>query len=207
MKTGIRVLIAMVCLLACSAAAQGQYIVRVEEDWELHVIQPDPMIDAPQISTMMLPFGSDSSILFQVDLNHASLPTFSRGGMQVRVCDDDYVIESERILSNVLLCNDAETVSWTQVLAKKNDHSGYIFGVTNGHSATLGAFGGADCFVGISNSQAGSFTLDLYHHEHSLANSCVTFASNRVGWLRLKKVRVYFTSGQVIENSMNLDVN
>ena len=44
------------CLFFCPTG-WTQEIIRIEEDWELHVSQPDEQLDAPQITTMMFPVG------------------------------------------------------------------------------------------------------------------------------------------------------
>ena len=196
------------CLLACilySTTAIGQETVRIEEDWELHVLQPDAQIDAPQIAMTMVPFGNLSDLLFQVDLNHATSPSFSAGGIQVRVAFDDDVFDTKRFLEGVRLTQSSETVSWTQIVQKSAD--GYYFGVANGASTSLGSFGGDASFIHVPNSQTGVVSLNAYDANLSLQNSGVTYAGNRVAWLRLKKLRLFNSLGQSAEWTLNSDVN
>lgn len=183
--------------------AGAQNIVRIEEDWELQVSQPDAQIDAPQITTTMAPFGDASETIFQVDLNHASWPNFASGGVQVRICDDTTCSSQKRFLDDIRLSHASETVQWTQVIQKVTN--GFYFGLKNGNGDTFGDFGGDTSFVFISNADTGASSLELYRHEDSLSNSGVTFAGNRVGWLRLKKLRLYNSANQVTEWTLNAD--
>ena len=200
-KTSATLLLAAVA--STSSLAIAQEIVRIEEDWELHVSQPDSQIDAPQITTTIAPFGDTSETIFQVDLNHASWPSFSSGGLQIRICDDTTCSSQKRFLDDTRLSHPSETVLWTQVVQKVTN--GFYFGIKDGSSDTFGSFGGNSSFVFISNADAGASNLELYRHEDSLSNSGVTFASNRVGWLRLKKLRLYNSVGQVSEWTLNAD--
>ena len=196
-------------VLACAlawmpAVCMGQAIVRVEEDWELRVVQPDPQIDAPQVTTCMLPFGSDSDILFQLDLNHASTPSYSAGGLQLRICDEEACYSSVRLLSGIKLNQPSETLSWTQVV--QQTPSGFLFGIINGSSASFGALAGPADVAYITAEQAGTTTLNAYDAQLSLENSEITFASNRIGWLKLRHVRIYYANGQMVHLPVNADI-
>lgn len=197
-------LVALVAALLSVTSVQAQSLIRVEEDWELRVVDPDTQIDAPQVTTTMVPFGGLSEILFQVDINHASFPSFSSGGVQVRICDDDVCLTSKRLAAGLELSQQEETLTWTQVIQKANN--GYYFGVINGTSSSFGGFGGDTAFTFISNSDAGIVSLNAYDARDSLENSGATYSGNRVGWLRLKKLRVVNSYGQVTEWEFNSDV-
>lgn len=58
------------------AVAQQPTLDRIEEDWELVVGDPDPEIDAPQVTTSMIPFSATPDLHLQVNLNR---PTPKRG--------------------------------------------------------------------------------------------------------------------------------
>src|SRR5690606_37881515 len=91
-----------------ASSSPAQSIVRIEEDWELHVVQPDVQMDAPQIRTTLLPFGDASDLLFQIDINHASFPSFQSGGLQIRVCTNDECLAEERLFPEERLNTTAE---------------------------------------------------------------------------------------------------
>ncbi len=186
-------------------SASAQEIVRIEEDWELKISHPDTQVEAPQVMTTMLPFGSDSDVLFQVDINHGSVPEYSVGGMQVRICDDVYLIHDRRIKEGLVLDHSEETVSWTAVVNKTV--YGFNFGLINGSSSSWGSFGGSETFTWVDFQNAGTTSLQSYHHAHSIANSGVSFARNRVEHLRLKAVRIYFGDGTSSRVSVDKDID
>ncbi len=187
-----------------SASLSAQDIVRIEEDWELHVQQPDDQIDAPQVSTMMLPAGGNSDLLFQVHLNHSRAPDFTPGGFQVRAAWDTETISQWRSNTRQRFTDTAETVTWTQVV--KQTQNGFSFGVQNGQSTSWGVFGGPSNSISISHEDAGTSTLNHYSIGDSLDNSGASYAANRVGWLKLKRVRLTTSHGQTIEMVVNEQV-
>lgn len=194
-----------VTALLCCAQPQAwadQTVLRIEEDWELHIQTPDEHLNAPQVTTTMKPFGSASDVFFQVHLNHASVPTYAAGGLQVAAFNDADCVDQQRILDGVKLNQQSEQVRWTQVLIQ--DEQGIHFGVVTGSGASWGHFGGAATFVHMSSSAG---TLANYSIQQSAENSGVTYAGNRVERLRLTKVRFFFASGDVVETSVNLDAN
>ncbi len=190
-------------LLQGPGVTHGQSIERIEEDWELHVLQPDAQLDAPQVTMTMLPF--DSNVYLQIDWNHATYPEFSRGGFQVRACTDTTCLTSTRVQEGTVLSHAAEIVSWTQVVQRVE--GGFLFGIENGTSTSFGNFGGPSTFVAISDSQSGAPSLNAYNPSDSAENSGVTFARNRVAWLRFKKARVFLSTGDVLEWTFNTDLD
>jgi hypothetical protein len=193
-----------VCIFSLGATAQ-QTAVRVEEDWQLHVMQPDEQLDAPQVTTTMIPFSSCDNLLLQVDLNHATAPSFSNGGLQVRACIETNCLAQVRLFSDVRLKHESEVINWTQFV--QQEQGGFQFGISRGSSETWGDFGGEPTFVSVSHSDSnGSLSLAGYDPQRSIDNSAATYASNRVGYLRLVKVRVYSSNGSVAEWTLNQDV-
>lgn len=194
----------LVSLAAHTAPAQIS-VVRVEEDWQLHVTQPEMQLDAPQVTTTMIPFSSQPDLLLQVDLNHGTHPSFTNGGIQIRASINDECTAQARSLTDERLHHDFETVDWTQVVALTE--GGFYFGIIDGSSETWGTFGGSSTFISVPSSIVGeNLSLDDYSPQHSLSNSGVTYASNRVGHLRLKKMRVHLSNGYVSEFVLNHDV-
>lgn len=191
--------------LATHAAPAQTNVVRIEEDWQLHVTQPDVQLDAPQLTTTMIPFAWQPDLLLQVDLNHGTHPSFSNGGMQIRASIEEECIAHERLFSDERLQHDFETVDWTQVVGLTE--SGFYFGIINGSSETWGAFGGSSATVSVAASMVGgNLSLDGYAPQHSLSHSGVTYAGNRIGHLRLKKIRIHLSNGYTSEFALNQDV-
>jgi hypothetical protein len=205
MKPLLCKILAVFGCLSVADRSPAQYIVRIEEDWELHVEQPDMQMDAPQITTTLVPFGDAHDVLFQVDVNHATLPSFSSGGLQIRICSADECIASNRLMAGEKLSFQSETLRWTQVVQKSSD--GYFFGLINGESSSFGNFGGDATAVFMSNEDAGVVSLNSYSVQDSLGNSGVPYAGNRVAHLRLKKVRIFDSQGQTSEYAVNADVD
>ncbi len=196
MKHIITVCLVITFLPDSTALLWGNDVVRVEEDWQLQVAHPDQELDAPQVTTTIVPFAAEDGLLLQVDLNHASNPSFSNGGIQLRVCQEDDCLAQLRLFDDMRFQYEGETICWTQVV--HSNESGFYFGIINGISQTWGTFGGQEAFLYLSNSEAGggNLSLDQYDPRQSAANSGVTYASNRVGYLRLWEARVYTNDGQ-----------
>lgn len=196
----------ILCLAALQSAVwarQSILIDRIEEDWELKVGEPDPGIDAPQITCSMIPFSAAPGLNLQVNINHALKPDFTSGGIQVRVVQDEEMLGQIHRHDGEKLSQDSETVRWTKAVQRVP--SGYSFGISTGNGASWGTFGGNDYFLVIPNSLAAG-GLEHYDYQLSLENSAVSFAGNRVQSLRLLRIRIYYSDGQAIEHEVQKDV-
>jgi hypothetical protein len=183
-------------------AAEGSgHVVRVEEDWELAVGEPDAACQAPQVTTIMAPRGSLDGRYFAFDLNHQSLPEFRGGGMQTQVWNFDEPALSQNYPNCDTLQHDSETVTWTQRMSLSDGV--LTLDIVNGASSTWGSFGGSDLQI---STATGVENLNGYDPAVTVANSGVGFASNRVHWLKLKAVRYYSSAGQVSEDSSSRTV-
>jgi hypothetical protein len=189
---------AQLVLAAASAYLPAQSIVRVEEEWALQVLEPDEQLNSPQITTCMMPFGSNSSKIVYLDINHGSYPDYSPGGLQLRVEQNGQITDSKRILSSVNLNRSSETIKWTQILVQQGNQT--RFGIVSGQSQTWSYFGGVETFTQVTSN---STNLDAYRPTDSLANSGVVYAGNRVASLTLLRIRLYNTLGQVAEIAIN----
>lgn len=186
------------CFLNATAVLQAQSVVRVEEDWTLQVNEPDIQLDSPQITTAMLPLGPNSSTVFFLDINHGSTPDYSAGGLQLRVDQNGECSQSRRVLAGEKLKHASESVTWTQVMIRQGNQ--LKFGIVSGQSQTWNAFGGAESFVDATNNVGG---LDAYRPADSLSNSGAVYAGNRVVSLRLLRVRLFNSLGQMVEIPIN----
>ncbi len=182
-------------LLVASVAQQAlaQHIVRVEETWEVQVSQPDQQTDAPQFSTTMTPFGDESGVLLQIDFNHATHPSFSSGGIQIRHNMNEDCWAEKRLFPGERLAFDDEVIQWTQCVQRTQD--GFYFGITSGTGQTWGSFGGNDARVFIPSGDIAN--LDQYDPTDSITNSRVTYAGNRVTALKLKSIRIVRDDGHI----------
>ncbi len=204
MRTMSICLVLTLGLSSILSATQAPVVDRIEEDWELSVGEPDPEIDAPQITTSMIPFPSAPNLNLQVNLNHALKPDFSSGGIQVRVVQGEEMLGQIHRHQGEKLVQSNETVRWTK--AVQRIPNGYSFGVSSGTSEAWGVFGGNDYFLVIPDSLAGG-GLDHYDYQLSLENSTVAFAGNRVQWLKLLRVRIFYSDGQAYEQEVQTDIH
>lgn len=185
---------ACLALLTAPAAwgAAGGYdpVVRVEEDWELVLNEPNNNATSPQFHTIMSPNPDLDSYYAQVTWNYRETPGFASGGIQLQSWVGDTRM-TRRTAEYGRLSTVAETVTWTQTLELK---SGVLsFDVTDGRSTTWGTFG-RDLRLDDSSSLS---SLDGYDPQASVENSWISYGSNRVESLVIKRVRRVHASGQV----------
>lgn len=177
-------------------------IVRIEEDWELEVITPDPLQDSPQISTWLSPNGSLDGDYFGANLNHAQKADYQGGGFQTIAFQGTALIDERLNCKGIKLSTNGECIKWTQVMAIVNKE--LVFAIKNGASNSWGEFGGPDSLVRVSSSVD---NLGGYSPSNSVKWSGVGFAANRVALLKLAKVRYTTNLGQVSELTVNLRVH
>lgn len=179
-------------LLAADYTQAQDPIVRIEEDWELTVKVPDYEITAPQIITAITPLQNLAGVHATLEINHLSSVAFATGGLHLSTwCGDTHlaVCHAGNFAS---MYTDGEVVRWTQAMSLKDGR--LEFEVVNGTSTTWGNFGGN-----------GSLRLDLattlqdlstYSPAVSARESEVSYASNRVQTLVLRRVKYTRASGQ-----------
>jgi hypothetical protein len=186
------------CFLNICASLHAQSVVRVEEDWALQVNEPDQQLDSPQITTTMLPMGTNSSTVFFLDINHVSIPDYSAGGLQLRVDQNGECGESKRMRAGEKLNYSSETIKWTQVMIRQGNQ--LRFGIVSGQSQTWKSFGGSESFIDVATN---SGSLDAYRPADSLSNSGAVYAGNRIASLTLLRVRLFNSLGQMVEIPIN----
>ena len=185
-------------LLGWSGTAMGDSptIVRVEEDWELVVLNPEPYTAAPQITCVISPTGDIGSVHSTFEVNQQPLPAFVPGGLQIQLWCGDAPLWDRRSHGFALLAQENEAIRWTQAMYL---HDGYLlFEVTGGTSATWGSFGDGHLKVGCPTEIR---NLNGYSPDVSVANSTVGYAGNRVQLLTLKAVRLVTSSGEIIQDT------
>ncbi len=181
------------------AFAQGE-VVRIEEHWELAITEADSQTNAPQIMMHFSPFGEGADWHFELDINHASLPSYAPGGFQVRAMQGNRVMSDVRLLDNNRLASQSELLTWVQIAQKQP--SGWAFAIGYGNSTSWGGFGGPETVVSIAS---GDLPLS-YSPANSLQNSGVIYARNRVERLTLRKVRYYYSTNQFLDVPVGLSV-
>jgi hypothetical protein len=180
-----------------SWAGAPEPVVRVEEDWELVLNEPDDSVTAPQFHTVMSPLGNLDSRFAQVTWNYRELPDFIAGGLQIQAWNREVLLIGKSFGSNKM-SNTAETVSWTQVL--ETNENQLSFTIKNGNSTTWGVFGYPANNMKVQGT-AGVSNLNAYSPDLSAGSSGISFGSNRVKKFVLARVRYYGPSGLLFEDT------
>lgn len=180
-------------IAASPVAAADPLIVRVEEDWRVEVGEPEPEDHAPQIVTVLSPVGDLEQEYSVFELNHATYPEYTAGGMQLQCWRRDGLTGFGSTPQWQRLHHHNEVVTYTSVM--KLDGPFLEFQITDGTSQTWSDFGGN----GYLKTRFSTTLLNLneYSPEVSVANSRVAFASHRVRKLVLTQVRYYGLDGLI----------
>lgn len=196
-KTLALLAITALLLLPGLAAAADTDVVRVEEDWELVLTEPDVATVAPQVTCTMSPYTNLDDTYFTFEINHLSAPSFSPGGLHVHLWSGDWRQDTFSRTDRSVISTINDTVRWTQVL---RIGSGRLkFEIKDGTSATWGVFG----YSGLMAVEKGwgASNINSYSPEVSVANAGIGFASNRVASLKLKCVRKTLANGQTVTDN------
>lgn len=195
-----RRLFAVLAILAAAAlasAAAAADVVRVEEDWELVVGEPDSNTAGPQIACTMSPTATIDNTHFTVELNHRSVPWWSPGGISIHHWTGEWREQSFDRADRSVMQTPDEVVRWTQALYV---HDGKLnFQVKDGTSSTWGAFGYSSMFKLQKN--WGASHINNYTPDVSVALSGVAYASNRVKLLKIVQVRATLANGTVVTDN------
>ncbi len=183
-----------ICSLACLALAStatAQNVLRVEEDWELVVGEPDANSVGPQVITTMSPNCDITGTYFTMELNHRSAPTWTPGGISIHRWSGDWRMGSFDRSDRTVMSTSNETVTWTQALFVENGR--LVFKIYDGVSDTWGPFGYSnyvrlDCSWGVNQ-------INSYSPALSVAQSGPAYAGNRVHSLKLLRVRMFLSDG------------
>jgi hypothetical protein len=191
-------LVGLIISITCSAASEAASpIVRVEEDWELQLLVPDPSSAGPQITCVISPVSGTGGVHAVFEVNHRTQPDYAAGGMQPQIWDGPRLLSVKSLPKTDVLSQEGETIRWTQRMHLFEHH--LVFDVVGGTSSTWGAFGGEGTLMGHTTTSLTS--LEGYHPGFSADNSGIGFASNQVAKLVLKEVRCYTSDGLVYQST------
>jgi hypothetical protein len=193
------------CILGASAI--DPTIDRIEEDWQLVISTPDPNLTCPQITTQLKLDSDPLSSVMVFNLNYRDAPSFSAGGLQVKVQAGDQTRATSSQGSAQLQTN-GETITWTQRLSLSE---GVLFyKVASGSSVTWGNFGAGDSELAVSVATSRT-SLVNYSPDASANSSGPGFGSNRLTSMTLLCVRYYqgqtLVSTDTTPRSVNLPNN
>lgn len=178
-------------------AARGQDIVRVEEDWELVVGDPDVNSCGPQVVTTMSPGWDISGTYFTMEINHRSAPYWQPGGISIHRWNGEWRMASFDRSDRTIMNTDGEVVSWTQALYFEDGKLTYK--IYNGTSTTWGPFG----YSGWVKLQCAwdDDHLNYYTPAVSVAESGAAYAGNRIHTLKIKQIRLTLENGQTLTDN------
>jgi len=191
-------LAAVVAIVSMASAAPAQDVIKVEEDWELALGNPDQLVCGPQIVTTMSPFANINDAYFTLEINHRSAPYWTPGGISMHLWSGAWRISSYDRADRTVMDTDNEVVTWTQQLYVENGNR-LVFEVVDGHSTTWGSFGFSGMFK--VNTNWGVNNINSYTPGLSIAESGVPYAGNRVHSLKIKEVRLHLSDGTVLTDS------
>jgi hypothetical protein len=190
-------ILAALALLASASAAQGQNVIRIEEDWSLEIGQPDPNSVGPQVLATMSPNANLLGTYFTVEINHRSAPTWSPGGISIHRWTGETRNASFDRADRTIMQTSSETVTWTQSL---HQFSGRLyFTVYDGTSSTWGPFGYSNLLR--LDTSWGSNNINGYTPSVSVANSGAAYAGNRIKMLKIKQIRMTLSDGTVLTDN------
>ncbi|MFG0289637.1 MAG: hypothetical protein ACF8CQ_15765 [Rhodopirellula sp. JB044] len=193
----------LIALLSNTVAFGGEPWVRIEEDWELKLNQPDPEANSPQLNIYMTPDSTRLESYFQLQLNHAAEAGYSAGGLRVCAVENDTPVSDSRSLSGSLLSYDGDVVRWTTVLMIRDGE--LYFAIKNGSSRSWGEFGGPEYLLRLSAGEMRD--LSRYTPRQSVSDVDIGFGRNRVQSLTLKTIRAYREDGTSVTVDALLDAS
>lgn len=167
------------------------HIMRVEEDWYIKIGTPDPDSDSPQITTVMSPAWSTPGGGYGVfDLNCATQPNFSSGGVQIQYWSNNAIVQSQSNACWDSLRFTDEEITYTSVMRVEDNE--LVFEVINGTSSTWGSFGMGELIVRYPSWRN---HLNHYDPDCSAYNSRIGWSSYEVRSFVLQRARCYSNSG------------
>lgn len=184
-------------LAGFARTAEAQNVVKVEEDWELVVAEPDIPSVGPQITTAMSPYNSLNDTYFTLEINHRSVPSFEPGGIHLHLWNGDSRIATYSRTDQSVMNTPNEVVRWTQVLEAANNR--LKFEIKDGTSTTWLLFG----FTGqvkVDRSWPPGH-VNFYTPSVSVQQSGVGYAKNRVTSLKILRIRLYLSDGEVLHDN------
>ncbi len=189
----------LLAVSATQACGEESKLVRVEEDWELVVDNPDVNSFGPQVACAFSPFANLNHLYITFEVNHRSAPATAGGGLHLQVWHNDEHVATEAFPDHSVLETPGEVVGWTQRMQVQDGK--IVFEVVNGQSSTWGEFGNqgnlkaeVDCDVD---------NLNGYSPQVSIDNSGTTFGSHRIRLLVLRAVRAVREDGTVQSVQLN----
>jgi hypothetical protein len=166
---------------------------RVEEDWEIVIKEPSTATDSPQLSVVFGPADPESKTHAVFELNHATQPSYLKGGMQLQCWWGEELVDYRNQHHPSDLHVNNETITFTT--ATQTGNNKILMEVLNGNSTSFGAFGGETSL----RAQVNLAKADLsdFDSNYSLQHSGCGWGKNRVSKFTRKAIRYYDKDGSL----------
>ncbi|HEY8506041.1 MAG TPA: hypothetical protein VIL46_15755, partial [Gemmataceae bacterium] len=194
-RTNLWPLLAALGLFLAAGESRAQLLdlvcVKVEEEWEIVLSQPDFSVATPQVTISTKP-NPNSEFACEINLNHRtgadSASTTFPGGLQMVILRNEKERLAQHTLDGLkLLSTTDETITWTQSISR--DGSGnLVFEILRFTSGTWGSYNGLKLQV---SSPTSLLNLGVYDPNVAIQRTGILFGSNRVKSLKLVKVKRY----------------
>jgi hypothetical protein len=185
--------LAAAALLLTAPPGQARHagsIVRIEQDWVLVVGKPDARRYSPQLFFQLYP-ESGSDICCQLLVNYSDQPTFSAGGVQIQVWQNQTVLDGRDNNPNqAVLTADSETVTFTLVMEIRDRK--LHFDAINVSSTSWGDISN----LSVSTDYTAE-SFETYSSDDTVEKSGILLGANRVTSLTLREVRKIDSAGTV----------
>jgi hypothetical protein len=172
-------------------------VIRIEEDWELVVTNPDPDSVSPQVTCVFSPLGDADTVYAAFDINLQGQPEFTPGGLQLQLWEGEDCFDFVSFSGTAVMRTSDESVTWTQSMSV--DDGTLVIEILAGASQSWGEFGTSG-ELRISSTTTLE-NLGDYSPDVSVANSGPGFAGNRVKSLTLLRVRYHHADGSSTEDA------
>ena len=173
--------------------ADGPTIWKVEEEWELVINEPEDNTNSPQVTFFVTPSAGEGTTYFQLQMNYEADQDYSAGGFHVAAVRDETIRDEARSQNQSLISIDDDVIRWTSVTAVVNNK--LLFAVKDGHCSSWGDFGGPEYLVEMPERSIDD--LSNYSYAQSVASVDIGFGGNRVSSVKLRKVHLYDSNGNV----------
>jgi len=183
-------------------------IVGIRADWEIQFSTLNRKSTTPQIIAVMSPDGTVNGDYMILELNHSSLPNFSKGGLQIQIWNYD----QEQSWSDVYFAGkecqtDTERIRFTMEMKLVDDVNSKTgkrlwFRVLNLESTTWGRIATFSEF-GIATQLT---SLNAFSANQCLADSGINAGASQVDYMKIDSVDYLYKSGRSAGDSADLSV-
>lgn len=174
-------------------------LVGVRTHWKIRLNEPNRKGGTPQIVAVMTPNGTINGDYMILELNHSTLPDYSRGGLQVQVWNyDQKRIWTDAYSSGANCQTIGEDLEFTMEITLVDDKTSetgkrLLFKVLDLRSDTWGEVATVASFGVTTNLTS----LTGFSPANCIAESGITAGSSRVEYMKIDSIDYLYASGRV----------